>query len=137
MAVLKQNQFGLRRVPRAANGDHGPRTALQDHAGEGRHLRQSPTFRKPTACGPPNWKPNLPTSTAGTPSTEAAELLSGLGVKEDLHYQLMRDIAANDKVRVLLAQALFGNPEVLLLDEPTNNLDIESVLWLENFLGQL
>ncbi len=68
--------------------------------------------------------------------SEAAELLSGLGVKEELHYQLMKDIPANDKVRVLLAQALFGNPEILLLDEPTNNLDIESVLWLDNFLAE-
>jgi ATPase subunit of ABC transporter with duplicated ATPase domains len=66
---------------------------------------------------------------------EAAELLSGLGVKEDLHYSLMKDISANDKVRILLAQALFGNPDILLLDEPTNNLDVESIMWLENFLA--
>jgi ATPase subunit of ABC transporter with duplicated ATPase domains len=66
---------------------------------------------------------------------EAAELLSGLGVKEELHHSLMKDISGNDKVRVLLAQALFGNPDILLLDEPTNNLDIESILWLENFLA--
>jgi ATPase subunit of ABC transporter with duplicated ATPase domains len=66
---------------------------------------------------------------------EAAELLSGLGVKEELHHSLMKDISGNDKVRVLLAQALFGTPDILLLDEPTNNLDIESILWLENFLA--
>ena len=65
---------------------------------------------------------------------EAAELLSGLGITEDKHYSLMADLGASEKVRVLLAQALFGNPDVLLLDEPTNNLDAESVLWLENFL---
>jgi len=65
---------------------------------------------------------------------EAAELLSGLGITEDKHYSLMSDLGASEKVRVLLAQALFGNPDVLLLDEPTNNLDTESVLWLENFL---
>ena len=65
---------------------------------------------------------------------EAAELLSGLGISEDKHYALMADLGASEKVRVLLAQALFGNPDVLLLDEPTNNLDAESVLWLENFL---
>ena len=65
---------------------------------------------------------------------EAAELLSGLGITEDKHYSLMSDLGASEKVRVLLAQALFGNPDVLLLDEPTNNLDAESVLWLENFL---
>jgi ATPase subunit of ABC transporter with duplicated ATPase domains len=66
---------------------------------------------------------------------EAAELLSGLGVKEDIHHSLMKDISGNDKVRVLLAQALFGNPDILLLDEPTNNLDVESIMWLENFLA--
>lgn len=66
---------------------------------------------------------------------EAAELLSGLGVKEDLHYSLMKNISGNDKVRVLLAQALFGNPDILLLDEPTNHLDVETIMWLENFLA--
>ncbi|WP_035559845.1 ABC-F family ATP-binding cassette domain-containing protein [Hymenobacter sp. IS2118] len=65
---------------------------------------------------------------------EAAELLSGLGIVESKHQSLMADLGASEKVRVLLAQALFGNPDVLLLDEPTNNLDAESVLWLENFL---
>ena len=65
---------------------------------------------------------------------EAAELLSGLGIVEEKHHSLMADLGASEKVRVLLAQALFGNPDVLLLDEPTNNLDAESVLWLENFL---
>ncbi|AYA36426.1 ATP-binding cassette domain-containing protein [Hymenobacter oligotrophus] len=65
---------------------------------------------------------------------EAAELLSGLGIGEDKHYTQMADLGTSDKVRVLLAQALFGNPDVLLLDEPTNGLDAETVLWLENFL---
>ena len=66
--------------------------------------------------------------------SDAGSLLSGLGVTEDLHQSLMKDINPTEKVKVLLAQALFGNPDVLLLDEPTNNLDIESILWLENFL---
>jgi len=66
--------------------------------------------------------------------SDAASLLSGLGIKEDLHYTIMADMNPSDKVKVLLAQALFGNPDILLLDEPTNNLDIESILWLENFL---
>jgi ATPase subunit of ABC transporter with duplicated ATPase domains len=67
--------------------------------------------------------------------SDAASLLSGLGIKESLHYSLMSDLNGSEKVRVLLAQALFGNPDVLLLDEPTNNLDVESVIWLENFLA--
>ncbi|AKD04411.1 ATP-binding cassette domain-containing protein [Pontibacter korlensis] len=65
---------------------------------------------------------------------EAAELLSGLGISEDLHHSLMKDLSGSEKVRVLLAQALFGNPDILLLDEPTNHLDAESIMWLENFL---
>ncbi len=66
--------------------------------------------------------------------TEAAQLLSGLGVQDDLHMTLMKDLESGQKVRVLLAQALFGNPDILLLDEPTNYLDLETITWLENFL---
>ncbi len=65
---------------------------------------------------------------------DAANLLSGLGVKEDLHYKLMGELSGKEKVRVLLAQALFGNPDYLLLDEPTNDLDVETITWLEDFL---
>ncbi len=67
--------------------------------------------------------------------SDAAALLSGLGIKEDRHYMLMRDLSGNEKVRVLLAKALFGNPDNLLLDEPTNDLDLETVTWLENYLS--
>lgn len=70
-----------------------------------------------------------------TADSDAAILLSELGVKEEFHYSLMKDIPSNLKVRVLLAQALFGNPDILLLDEPTNGLDIETISWLENFLA--
>lgn len=66
--------------------------------------------------------------------SDAAALLSGLGIKEDDHYKPLRDLSGTQKVRVLLAQALFGNPDILVLDEPTNDLDIETVTWLENFL---
>ena len=67
--------------------------------------------------------------------SNAASLLSDLGVKEDMHQMLMKDVASNFKLRVLLAQSLFGNPDILLLDEPTNGLDIETIGWLENFLA--
>ena len=67
--------------------------------------------------------------------SDAAALLSNLGIKEDLHYTLMQDLDGKQKVRVLLAQALFGNPDVLIMDEPTNDLDYETISWLENFLA--
>ncbi|MFM1914054.1 MAG: hypothetical protein RIR51_1907 [Bacteroidota bacterium] len=66
--------------------------------------------------------------------SEAASMLSGLGIHESFHYSLLKDLNGSDKVKVLLAQALFGNPDILLLDEPTNNLDIDSIMWLEGFL---
>ena len=68
--------------------------------------------------------------------SDAAALLSGLGIKEDKHYMYMRDLSGNEKVRVLLAKALFGNPDNLLLDEPTNDLDLDTVAWLEDYLSK-
>lgn len=65
----------------------------------------------------------------------AATMLSNLGIKEEFHYSLLKDLDGNQKVRVLLAQALFGKPDILLLDEPTNDLDIQTIAWLEDFLA--
>lgn len=70
-----------------------------------------------------------------TAESDAATFLSNLGITDELHPKLMHELSGNQKVRVLLAQALFGNPDILLLDEPTNNLDIETINWLENFLA--
>ncbi|WP_418510142.1 ABC-F family ATP-binding cassette domain-containing protein [Corallibacter sp.] len=67
--------------------------------------------------------------------SDAAAMLSNLGITEDFHYTLMKDLDGKQKVRVLLAQALFGNPDVLIMDEPTNDLDYETISWLENFLA--
>src|SRR6476620_7860476 len=67
--------------------------------------------------------------------SEASDLLSKLGINEDLHQKFMSELNGKEKVRVLLAQALFGNPDILLLDEPTNDLDVETISWLENFLA--
>ena len=66
--------------------------------------------------------------------SNAAMLLNGLGIDTDIHYSTMRDLVGNDKVKVLLAKALFGNPDILLLDEPTNHLDLDAIAWLEDFL---
>lgn len=70
-----------------------------------------------------------------TAESDAAKLLAELGIPENQHDQLMNTLSGNQKVRVLLAQALFGNPDILLLDEPTNDLDVETIVWLENFLA--
>ena len=67
--------------------------------------------------------------------SDAASLLSGLGIKEDKHYLLMKELSGKEKVKVLLARALFGKPDNLLLDEPTNDLDLETVMWLEDYLA--
>jgi ATPase subunit of ABC transporter with duplicated ATPase domains len=67
--------------------------------------------------------------------SDAADMLSKLGIKEELHTRLMSELNGKEKVRVLLAQALFGNPDILLLDEPTNDLDVETIAWLEDFLA--
>ena len=66
--------------------------------------------------------------------SDAATLLNGLGIETDLHYKLVKDLTGPEKVKVLLAQALFGNPDILLLDEPTNHLDLDAIAWLEEFL---
>jgi ATPase subunit of ABC transporter with duplicated ATPase domains len=70
-----------------------------------------------------------------TAESDAAQFLNNLGIKDNLHQTLMQDLTGTQKVRVLLAQALFGNPDILLLDEPTNDLDVETIRWLENFLA--
>ena len=70
-----------------------------------------------------------------TAESDAATMLSSLGIKDDVHYTLMGDLDGKQKVRVLIAQALFGNPDVLIMDEPTNDLDFETISWLEHFLA--
>ncbi len=70
-----------------------------------------------------------------TAESDAQTMLSNVGITEDMHWQLMSELENKDKVKVLLAQALFGNPDVLILDEPTNDLDIDTISWLEDFLA--
>ncbi|MBR4378932.1 MAG: ATP-binding cassette domain-containing protein, partial [Prevotella sp.] len=69
--------------------------------------------------------------------SDAAQLLSGLGIKEAVHYSMMSELSNNEKVRVMMAKALFGNPDNLLLDEPTNDLDLDTVQWLEEYLSNV
>ncbi len=134
MAVLKQNQTAYDEFPVLQTVIMG-HERLYKIMQEKDAIYEKPDFSEADGVKASELEAEFADLNGWDAESEAAELLSGLGVKEDLHYQLMKDVPANDKVRVLLAQALFGNPEVLLLDEPTNNLDIESVLWLDNFLA--
>ena len=72
---------------------------------------------------------------AGMQNPTHKTMLSNVGIKDEMHWQMMGELENKDKVKVLLAQALFGNPDVLILDEPTNDLDIDTISWLEDFLA--
>ncbi|RYY82254.1 MAG: ATP-binding cassette domain-containing protein, partial [Chitinophagaceae bacterium] len=134
MAVLKQNQFAFDEVT-VLN------TVLMGHEKMWKVMHQKDAiYADPEATDDDYMKAGELEAEFGemggyTAESDAATLLSELGVKEDYHQYLMKDIPSNVKVRVLLAQALFGNPDILLLDEPTNGLDIETIGWLENFLA--
>ena len=92
-------------------------------------------LQKQMVCVPANLEAEFGEMGGYEAESSAGTLLSSLDVKVEYHNSLMKDIPGNLKVRVLLAQALFGNPDILLLDEPTNGLDIETIGWLENFLA--
>lgn len=134
MAVLKQNQFEF--------DEHTVlNTVLMGHKKmwEVMH-RKDAIYADPEATEDDYMKAGELEAEFGemggyTAESDAATLLSELGVKEEFHQSLMKDIPSNLKLRVLLAQALFGNPDILLMDEPTNGLDIETIGWLENFLA--
>ena len=93
-----------------------------------------PISPRRTASAPLSWKAEFAEMNGYEAESEAAVLLNGLGIPEELRTKTMKELEAGEKVRVLLAQALFGNPDVLLLDEPTNHLDLKSIAWLEDFL---
>jgi len=95
----------------------------------------NPDATRKTTCAPPIWKRSSPNMTVTPPSRAAGELLLGVGIAIELHQGTMSAVAPGFKLRVLLAQALFSNPDILLLDEPTNNLDINTIRWLENILN--
>lgn len=134
MAVLKQNQFEF--------DDHTVlNTVLMGHKKMWDVMhRKDAIYADPEATEDDYMKAGELEAEFGemggyTAESDAATFLSELGVNEEFHQTLMKDIPSNLKLRVLLAQALFGNPDILLLDEPTNGLDIETIGWLENFLA--
>jgi len=134
MAVLKQNQFQFddETVINTVMMGH---TKLWAVAKERENIYALADFTEEDGMRAAELEGEFGELGGYTADSDAATLLSELGVEEIYHQSLMKDIPATLKVRVLLAQAIFGNPDILLLDEPTNGLDIETIGWLENFLA--
>lgn len=134
MAVLKQNQFEFDEVT-VLNTVLMGHKKMWDVMQEKDDIYLKEDFNEEDGMKAGHLEAEFGEMGGYTAESDAATLLNELGVPDDLHQLLMKDIGANMKVRVLLAQALFGNPDILLLDEPTNNLDVETISWLENFLA--
>jgi ATPase subunit of ABC transporter with duplicated ATPase domains len=134
LSVLNQNQFAYDEFPVLQTVIMGNKR-LYDIMQEKDALYAKTDFTDADGERAANLEGEFAEMNGWDAESDAASLLSGLGIKEDLHYSQMADLNGSEKVRVLLAQALFGNPDILLLDEPTNNLDIESSIWLENYLA--
>ncbi|MDQ3292704.1 MAG: ATP-binding cassette domain-containing protein, partial [Bacteroidota bacterium] len=135
MAVLKQNHFEYDEFPVIQTVIMGHKR-LYDIMQEKDAIYAKADFTEEDGIRASELEGEFADLEGWNAENDAASLLSGLGISEDLHYSLVKDLSGNEKVRVLLAQALFGNPDILLLDEPTNHLDAESIMWLENFLDQ-
>jgi len=133
MAVLKQNHFEFdeNTVLDTVMMGH---TTLWSIMKEKDAIYMKPDFNEEDGIKASELEAQFAEMDGWNAESDAAALLSGLGITEDLHYSLMKDLNGSQKVRVLLAQALFGNPDLLILDEPTNDLDINTIAWLEDFL---
>ena len=134
MAYLRQDQFAYedQRVLDVVLMGHAEMWACMS---ERDAIYANPTRRKTTTCTPPNSRRSSPSTTATRPRHRAGELLLGVGIPIEKHNGPMSEVAPGWKLRVLLVQALFANPDILLLDEPTNNLDINTIRWLEDVLN--
>ncbi|MDC1395064.1 ATP-binding cassette domain-containing protein [Bacteroidia bacterium] len=133
MAVLSQDHFAF--------DDHPIlNTVLQGHKEmyaimqEKDELYLKPDFNEEDGIKAADLEEKFAEMNGWMAESEAGELLGGLGISAEKHHKLMKDLSGNEKVRVLIAQTLFGNPDILVMDEPTNDLDIETVAWLENFI---
>ncbi len=135
MGVLKQNQFEFDEVTVLQTVIMGHKF-LYDVIKEKDALYAKPDFSEADGVRASELEGEFADLNGWNAESEAASMLSGLGVREEKHGLLMKELTGGEKVRVLLCQALFGNPGILLLDEPTNNLDMDSVIWLEEFLYQ-
>ncbi|PIB35203.1 ABC-F family ATPase [Reichenbachiella sp. 5M10] len=133
MAVLRQNHFEFDEET-VINTVMRGHTELWDIMQEKDALYAKPDFSEADGIRTSELEEKFAEMDGWNAEPDAASLLSGLGIKEDTHYQLLKELNGSQKVRVLLAQALFGNPDLLILDEPTNDLDLHTVSWLEDFL---
>ncbi|MEM6522139.1 MAG: ATP-binding cassette domain-containing protein [Bacteroidota bacterium] len=133
MAVLRQNHFEFDEET-VLNTVMRGHTKLWDIMQEKNAIYEKPDFSEEDGVKASELEAEFAEMDGWNAESDAAALLSGLGIKEDSHYLLMQELSGNQKVRVLLAQAIFGNPDILILDEPTNDLDIQTIAWLEDFL---
>jgi ATPase subunit of ABC transporter with duplicated ATPase domains len=133
MAVLKQNHFEFDEVPVLETVLRGHQRLFQVMK-EKDAIYAKADFTDADGMRASELEEEFAEMNGWNAESDAAALLSGLHIKEQDHFKLMKDLSGNEKVRVLLAQAIFGNPDILILDEPTNDLDIETVTWLEDFL---
>lgn len=134
MSVLKQNHFEFDEYPVLQTVIMGNRK-LYDIMLEKDAIYMKPDFSDADGEKAAELEGKFAEMNGWEAESDAATLLSNLGISEDLHAKLMNELSNTEKVRVLLAQALFGNPDILLLDEPTNDLDVETIMWLEDFLA--
>ncbi|TRX57708.1 ATP-binding cassette domain-containing protein [Fulvivirga sp. M361] len=133
MAVLRQNHFEFdeESVLNTVMMGHNTLWSIMQ---EKNAIYEKPDFSEEDGIRASELEAEFAEMDGWNAESDAAALLSGLGIAEEHHYQLMKDLSGNQKVRVLLAQAIFGNPDILILDEPTNDLDIQTISWLEDFL---
>ncbi|MFZ6009730.1 MAG: ABC-F family ATP-binding cassette domain-containing protein, partial [Bacteroidota bacterium] len=133
MAVLRQNHFEFDEVPVLDTVMMG-HNKLWSIMQEKDAIYAKPDFSEEDGIKASELEAEFAEMNGWNAQSDAAALLSGLGIGEEDHYKLMNELSGNQKVRVLLAQAIFGNPDILILDEPTNDLDLQTVTWLEDFL---
>lgn len=134
MSVLKQNHYEFDEVPVLETVIRGNST-LYDVMKAKDAIYAKEDFTEEDGLKAGELEAQFAEMDGWNAESDAATLLSSLGIKEEFHYKLLKELDGNQKVRVLLAQALFGHPDILLLDEPTNDLDLETIGWLENFLA--